>query len=79
MSMNWTIRDLVGRLRKQHVAASQVLVGDVVVDDGGCWQVATIDKEPNGFFSILDEDENGYSNVPPHDIYVIIHRGCFGR
>lgn len=78
MSINWNTRDLAQRLRKQHVAASQIMVGDVVVSDYGIWQVAKVDKEPNGFFSILDENDNGYMSVPPHQIYVIIHRGCFG-
>lgn len=78
MSMNWSLVDLVRRLRKQHITANQVLVGDIVVSDGSCWEVATIHKEPNGFLSILDEDENGYVNVPPHDLYVIVHRGCLG-
>lgn len=77
--MNWQLRDLVGRLKKQHVMNRQLMVGDIVVSDFGCWQVAKILPEPGGFLTILDEDDNGISNEPPDRICQIINRNCIGR
>jgi hypothetical protein len=79
MSMNWQLKDLVGRLKKQHVMARQIVVGDVVVSDFGCWQVAKIEQEAGGLLSILDDSDNGLMSVPPHEISIIVHRGCFGN
>ena len=78
MSMNWQIRDLVGRLRKTYIAASAIAVGDVIVGDTDQWQVAEIVKEANGFLSVLDEDGNGFGSTPPNQVFVIIDRSCFG-
>lgn len=78
MSMNWQLRDLVLRLKKQHVMNRQLMVGDIVVSDFGCWQVAKILPEPNGFLTILDEDGNGIVNEPPDKIRLIVNRNCIG-
>jgi hypothetical protein len=78
MSMKWNIGDLVVRLKKQHVLNRQLMIGDIVATEHGCWQVAKILPEPGGFLTILDEDGNGFVNVPPNNITVVINRNCFG-
>jgi len=48
-----------------------------VVADYGSWLVDSTAAEPNGFFTVVDEDGNGFVNVPGSDVCVIVERGCF--
>ena len=59
MSVNWSKRDLVSKLKIQTVRAEDVLLGDILVEDYGPWQVAEIQygKDTVKFW---DEDKNGF-------------------
>lgn len=72
-----TVEALVRKLSKQYITVSALRKGDVVVADYGSWLVDSTTAEPNGFFTVVDEDGNGFVNVPGSDICVIVERGCF--
>lgn len=78
--MKLTTRDLIDRLRKTYTQAASLAVGDIIVSESvaGTFEVATIQKEANGFYSILDENDSGYPSTPPGQIFLIIDRSCFG-
>lgn len=72
-----TIEVLIQKLSKQYITVSAVRKGDVVVADHGSWLVESVLSEPNGFITVIDDNGNGFINVPRSDICVIIERGCF--
>ena len=71
-----TLEKLARKLRKQYTLTKDLCKGDIVIvqDTGWMWIVESITKEPNGFFTVLDEEGNGFLNVPGHELCIIIDR-----
>jgi hypothetical protein len=70
---------LISKIKKQHMLNRQLMVGDiVVVNNEECWQVSKIYQEPGGFLTIVDENGNGFINVPPNNFAIVINRNCIG-
>ena len=76
----WLAVDLIKRLKTQYAPASTLLVGDIIIrGDDDVWEVTEVHKNPNGFLTVLDKSGSGFMEINPHDVLVIVHRGCFGR
>jgi hypothetical protein len=61
MSINWSPKYFLQMLKHQVVSTEDLKIGDVVDDDYGYFQVASIEKQPDGTVMVLDEDRNGNS------------------
>ena len=80
MSKVWLAADLVKRLKTQYAPASRLQVGDVVIrSDEDVWEVAEVHINPNAFLTILDADGNGFMEINPHEVILIVNRAVFGR
>jgi len=75
-----TLKSLIDRLKKQWAPASTIIENDIiVVQDGNFWVVSKVRKNPNGFYTILSEQGDGFLETDAAHVFLIINRGCFGN
>lgn len=64
-------------LKHEDVRTADLKVGDVIDDDYGYWQVATITDNGDGTFAVLDCDDNGTDEADADDDWTILDRTMF--
>ena len=66
--------NLVNRLKKEFALAEHLFKGDLIVDNLDYWTVEKVEKEPNGFVSVISAEGGGLINVPATQRVQIIRR-----
>ena len=67
-------KELARFVKTETVATSELQIGDIVVDDFGCWHVAILKLEGD-CTDVSDADNNGGATLPDHT-WTIIDRSC---
>lgn len=73
-----SIFPIVAKLKKQYIHIKNLQKGDVVITGEIFWEVEKVFQENHGFYTALDNGNNGFVMSPGDEIVLIVNRNCFG-